>query len=234
MLEFSTEFRDCAMSDFAHKFGPRLFLWISVSLLFGFAGRNQVEAADLPKGSVTSVEAGPQFAVADLDGDLRPDLATVQAGSNIVGGTSYRIQLHLSTVGQQTVQLVGPAGGLRIEARDVNGDDAVDLVLTTAWLGRPVAILLNDGRGSFSRVEPAAFPGAFSDSGTNSVSGTKLATDAVGLPSPSGAGIDARRKLSLSGVPPAELVSLSKTGFAVILSAVSHAGRAPPSVVPHL
>jgi hypothetical protein len=222
------------MSEFTHKFGRRLFLWISVLLLFGFAGRKQVEAADLPKGPVASVGAGPQFTVADLDGDLRPDLASIQAGSNILGGTNYRIQLRLSTVGQQTVQLIGPAGGLQIEARDVNGDDAVDLVLTTAWLGQPVAILLNNGQGSFSRVEPAAFPGAFSESSTNSVSGTKLAIDTVGLPSQSGAGIDARRTLSLRDGLSVGLVSRSKTDFAACRFLLSHAGRAPPSVVPHL
>src|SRR5580700_5775203 len=55
--------RDCAMSEFFHKFGRRLFLWISVLLLFGFAGRNQVEAADLPNGPIASVGAGPQFTV---------------------------------------------------------------------------------------------------------------------------------------------------------------------------
>src|SRR5271170_3994083 len=67
-----------------------------------------------------------------------------------VGRTNYSVQLHLSSVGQHSIQLVAPAGGLQIEARDVNGDDAIDLVLTTAWLKQPVAIFLNDGHGSFS------------------------------------------------------------------------------------
>jgi hypothetical protein len=220
--------------DIAGKLGRRLFLWILVALLFGFAGRQQAEAAGLPNEPLTAAGAGPQFAIADLDGDLLPDLASIQADANIVGGTNYRIQLRLSGVGQQTVQFVGPAGGLRIEARDVNGDDAVDLVLTTAWLGRPVAILLNDGQGRFSRVEPAAFPGAFGDSKTSSVSTTNLAMDAVGLPSQSTGDLDSRRKLSLRDGLLVRSVSFCEASFARDFFLVSHAGRAPPFAIPHL
>jgi hypothetical protein len=212
----------------------RCFLWVSVLLLFGLAGHRVAAAADLPSRPISWAGAGPQFAIADLDGDLRPDSASIQADSNIIGGTNYRIQLRLSGVGQQTVQLVGPAGGLRIEARDVNGDDAVDLVLTTAWLGQPVAILLNDGQGRFSRVEPAAFPGAFSDSKTSSVSATNLAMDTVGLPSQSAGDIDAARKHATRDRPFAKSVSPCKTSFAREIFLVSYGGRAPPSEVPHL
>jgi hypothetical protein len=210
-----------------------LFLWVSV-LLFGLAAGSQVEAADLQKGPVTSVGPGSQFAIADLDGDLRPDLATVQAGSKVAGGTNYWVQLHLTAVGQQSIQLVAPSGGLQIEARDVNGDAAVDLVFTTAWLRQPVAIFLNDGHGGFARAEPAAFPRAFTESRTNSVSAANLTIDSVVLPSQSGAGIDTGRQLSLQDRPPAGLVRSSKAGYTVGLFFVSHAGRAPPSEVPHL
>jgi hypothetical protein len=56
-------------------------------------------------------------------------------------------------------------------------------------LRQPVAIFLNDGHGNFSRAEPTAFPGAFSESKTNWVSGSSLTTDAVGMASQSGAGV---------------------------------------------
>jgi hypothetical protein len=223
-----------SMSNVAGKLGRRSSLGIFALLLFGFAGLQHARAAGLPNEPIMVAGAGPQFAIADLDGDLRPDSASIQADANILGGTSYRIQLRLSGAGQQTVQLVGPAGGLRIEARDVNGDDAVDLVLSTAWLGRPVAILLNDGQGRFSRVEPAAFPGAFSGSKTSSVSGTSLAMDAVGLPSQSSGDIDGGKKQSTHDRLVAKSASLCKTSFARELFFVSHAGRAPPVAVPYL
>lgn len=161
-------------------------------------------------------------------------MASVQAGANIAGSTNYRIHLELSAVGQQSIQLVAPAGGLLIEARDVNGDHALDLVLTTAWFRQPVAIFLNDGHGGFSRSEPTSFPGAFSESNTNWVSITNLVTDAVGVPPQSGSGIYATRKDLLHDRSPAGSIPPSTVGFPVNHFAVSQPGRAPPFEVPHL
>jgi hypothetical protein len=101
------------------------------------------------------------FAIADFDGDQRPDLARVQAAPSGSYETQYWIQLELSRTGRQLIGIVAPFGGLRVAASDVNGDHAIDLVLSTAWLGRPVAILLNDGHGRFTAEKPSAFPGAF-------------------------------------------------------------------------
>jgi hypothetical protein len=119
---------------------------------------------DTQKIQTASVGAGPPFAIADFDGDLRPDLASVQTGRIDFSRAEYWIQLQLTTVGRQSFQVVASIGGLQITARDVNGDRAVDLVLSTSLLGQPVAIFLNDGHGSFSRAEPTAFPGAFTTS----------------------------------------------------------------------
>jgi hypothetical protein len=108
------------------------------------------------------VAPGTAFAFSDFDGDLRPDLAVVQAGRSDRSFTDYWVQLKLTTAGMQSIRIVGPTGGLQVLARDVNGDDVPDLVLTTLWRNQPVAILLNDGTGGFSRVDPSVFPGAFS------------------------------------------------------------------------
>jgi len=210
-----------------------LFLWISLLLLFGLAGSNTAEAADIQSGPVTSVGPGPQFAIADFDGDVRPDLASIQAGSNSSGTTDYWIQLQLTAAGRQSFRLVAPAGGLWIEARDVNGDHAVDLVLGTAWFNQPVAILLNNGHGSFSRVEPAAFPGAFSESKTNWGSGSNHVIDAVGVPPQSRTGACSEPRGLLHGRSPAGSIPPSSSGFLVSPLLISHAGRAPPSEIPH-
>jgi hypothetical protein len=171
--------------------------------------------------------------IADFDGDLRSDLASVQSGLTSYGTTDYCIQLQLTAAGHQSIRLFAPAGGLRIEARDVNGDHAVDLVLATAWSNQPVAIFLNDGHGSFSRVEPTAFPGAFSDSKTNLASDSNLAKDTVGVPPQSGAGIHTEEKDLIHEVSKAELIPPSSVGFPVSPFLISHAGRAPPLEVSH-
>src|SRR5712692_8148291 len=131
-------------------------------LLVGFvASRVAVAGQDVPHVPIASLGAGPSFAIADFDGDKRLDLANVQGAQLGSASTTYSMQFHLTASGRQVIQLIAPPGGLAIEVRDVNGDNAVDLVITTAWLRQPIAIFLNQGHGSFSRAEPAQFPGTF-------------------------------------------------------------------------
>jgi hypothetical protein len=245
MLTLSNDIQACLMADTRRKFvrgtGARdnhralrnLFLWISSVLLFGLAGRSTAEAADFQSAPVISVGPGPQFAIADFDGDRRPDLASIQAGQNPSGTSSYWIQLQLSAIGRQSIRLVAPTGGLLVEARDVNADHAVDLVLSTVWFRQPVAILLNDGHGSFSRVEPTAFPGAVRVSTTKWASSSDHATEAVGVPPPSRSGIcsDARTLPHLR--LDADSISPWRAGFLLAFLLISPAGRAPPFEVPH-
>ena len=102
----------------------------------------------------------PQFAIEDFDGDSRPDIATVLEGRS-EADNHYRISFQLSSGESQNIDLTAPVGGLDISSRDVNGDDFLDVVVTTAGTNRPVAVLVNNGAGTFTASDPAAFPGAF-------------------------------------------------------------------------
>jgi hypothetical protein len=210
------------------------FIYRSLWVLF-FAGLMGGAAAgtDVPTAPGTSLGPSLAFSIADFDGDLKPDLANVQAGPSDVSHTDYRVQLQLSAAGQQTFQIVAPMGGLQIVAHDVNGDHALDLVLTTTWLRQPVAILLNDGHGSFSRVDPTAFPAAFSESKTNWVSSSGQVPDAVGVPPPSRSEIRSEIEpfLHFPSQPGFVVFSYSRVGTGPFL--VSNLGRAPPFEASH-
>jgi hypothetical protein len=233
------------MLDVTPKFGRRtdprhkrralrlLFVWASLLSLFGLQGSRTAKAADSQSGPVTSAGPGPQFTIADFDGDLHPDIASIQAGYSEFSRTDYWIQVQLSAAGRQSIRVVGPIGGLQIEARDVNGDRAVDLVLVTAWFRKPVAILLNDGHGSFSRVEPTAFPEAFRESTRNWSSAFGHATDAVGVPSQSRVGFCSQTETLLGLQPHQRPILLASPGFFFDHFLVSHAGRAPPFELSH-
>jgi len=106
-------------------------------------------------------EIVPQFAIEDFDGDNRPDIAIVVEGRSGAADNHYRIRFQLSSGGSQNIDLTAPVGGLDLSSRDVNGDDFLDVVVTTAGTNRPVAVLLNDGAGTFTASDPSAFPGAF-------------------------------------------------------------------------
>jgi hypothetical protein len=131
--------------------------------------------------SSSSARTPVSFAYTDFDGDQRIDLAVVSAGRSEL--MEYWVQLQLSASGARAIRVVGPAGGLQIASRDVNGDQAPDLILTTTWGNKPVAILLNDGHGSFSSLDPSLYPEAFRAPSTNWTSSAFPQYDLLTVPS---------------------------------------------------
>jgi hypothetical protein len=107
--------------------------------------------------------SGSNFAIADFDGDRIPDLARVEFVQLDSLRARYSIRFQLSAGPEQFFGLTAPLGGLQLVSRDVNGDNAPDLIVSTAWQHEPVAILLNDGRGNFTLVDPAQFSAALSE-----------------------------------------------------------------------
>jgi hypothetical protein len=213
---------------------PMRLLCRSLCLLF-FAGLlvGTVPAAEVPGAHAGSPGPNLSFSVADFDGDSRPDLASVQYGTSDSSRAAYLIQLQLSAAGQQSFQIVAPVGGLQIVARDVNGDHALDLVLTSAWLRQPVAILLNDGHGNFSRVEPEVYPEAFRESDTDWNCSTQHEIDGVAVPPQSRDDISSRTEPFLQIPVHSRLTHITNPQFVVGPFLISNQGRAPPSEVSH-
>jgi len=230
------------VNKFAHKLGAptpekdryanrrRLLLrFVVASLFFSLVWGAKPARARAENSPATSLGPGLTFAIADFDGDRRPDFASIEAKQNRPGSSDYSIQIQLSDVGRQSIHLVGPIGGLLIEARDVDGDRTIDLVVSTAWRKQPLAVFLNDGHGSFSRAEVAAFPGAFSECGTKFVSASSPATDALGVSPQPGAGVCPEENDSGFNRSPASLILFLSAGFPSDSFLTSHSGRAPPS-----
>jgi hypothetical protein len=129
------------------------FLWPMAVLLVCVAGLR----AETRIGSGWHAGTG-SFAIANLDGDELPDLATVEMDRANGAATNYRIRVQLSAWPESAIGVVGPLGGLRISAADVNGDDQIDLVVRAAQKSTLIAVLLNDGSGHFRKAEPASYP----------------------------------------------------------------------------
>jgi hypothetical protein len=101
--------------------------------------------------------SGVPFAVADFDGDWKPDLAIVETASLRRADANYSIRLQFSTAAGVSFLVKAPDGGIRVAARDVNGDNLPDLIVSSVSDQRIVAVLVNHGHGEFSRAEPASF-----------------------------------------------------------------------------
>jgi len=132
-----------------------LFFWIAC------LGFNIGTCAAVPQRSASPglfARLNAHFAIADFDGDQQADLATVQAGAFGFSQTRYWIRFQLTSGERQTFGITGPPGGLELCARDLNGDNFPDVIVSTTWLNRPVAILLNNGHGKFALIDPSEFP----------------------------------------------------------------------------
>ena len=177
--------------------GRSAILWAwPFLLLFGLTGRAWAQTVDSLPVPTTWIGPGLQFAIADFDGDHRLDLAYVQMGQTEFSGEAYWISFRLSLRGQRSVRILAPPGGLQIQARDVNGDHAVDLVVSTAWFRQPVAILLNDGHGAFTLAKPTAFPEAFQRNASDRLSSQSRHARPIGALTQSRLGVGTVRPLS--------------------------------------
>jgi len=103
-------------------------------------------------------QGSTHFAIADFDGDLRPDLAMIRVTRDGAPATEYSLELKFSSGKRAPIGLIGPAGGLEVSPQDVNGDQFADLVITSVVDREFVAILLNDGKGNFTQVDRADYP----------------------------------------------------------------------------
>jgi hypothetical protein len=212
---------------------------VKAALLFLYAvtGCRSAGAAPAPPQEVParSAVATWHFAIADFDGDSQPDVATVQAGEAGGSETRYWIRFQLSTGSHRAIGVRAPVGGLQIAPRDVNGDNILDLVVTTAWLNRPVAVLLNDGYGNFTLNDPGAFPRLVWGSETSwTPAGTQLKDTAAVVSSRYVPG-DCEEGKGISsplGLPGALASGASR--IRAFLPGIFVLGRAPPPVVHHV
>ncbi len=191
--------------------------------LLGFSAR--VAAA-----SALPAQAPTHFAIADFDGDSRPDLASVHVGQSSSRSTRYWIAFHLSGGTGQTVGITAPTGGLQITSRDVNGDSFPDVIVTTAWTNKPVAILLNDGLGNFTASNPAEFQSVFTASETSwTFAAQEIRGAAVALLLSRCVSGDCRTESS-SSLPReiTRLLALRSSSASLLASVSPFMGRAPP------
>lgn len=145
--------------------------------------------SSIDTGVMIMRSAGNQFVIADLDGDRKPDMASVEMGSLRSAKDNYSIRLQFGAGAKMAIGVSAPLGGLQVAARDVNGDDSVDLVLTSKVDAHFIEVLLNDGHGNFSLAAPDSFPNLENDSQAHRIAPPRATTDqdkAVSLRSPLG------------------------------------------------
>jgi hypothetical protein len=178
--------------------------------------------------------AATHFAIADFDGDSRPDLATVETGLIGASRARYWIGFQMSAGARQMIGVNGPVGGLEIDSRDVNGDNILDIVVSAAWLKAPVAVLVNDGHGNFTIRDPAAFSETLTNPSRTLDSPNRQNPDATIALSARGSNdfIASRRAVTIALDSEKLLTRNSLRNFFPL--AVRSSGRAPPLSIHHV
>lgn len=172
-----------------------------------------------------------QFAIADFDGDLQPDLARIRVTRDGSPTSEYSVDLNFSSGAKPAIFIVGPSGGLQIMQRDVNGDKFADLVITSILDSRFVVVFLNDGKGNFIPAKSADFPGAGNGSDFRFIAPADIPAGQLAVPQGrdsagdqgTPAGWDGLKEVSSAGLRIAPLRIRPELDFA-------RSGRAPPHV----
>jgi hypothetical protein len=210
-----------------HSSACLVLLFLCAALALGAKG----SSASLPAAFGCVPVASSHFAIADLDGDNRPDLATVEMAQVGVSQARYWIGFQMSAGAKQRIGLTGPLGGLEIASRDLNGDNSLDLIVTTTWFKNPVAVLLNDGHGNFTLADAAIVSAAAlrpERIWARPNVDTKDAAFAVLARSSSDCALS--EGIALCSVQP-EISGIATTYHHIFTLAVSVLGRAPPTLV---
>lgn len=203
--------------------------------MMGMSGEAKSAPSQGPSARALPAGTAVHFAIADFDGDEKPDLATVQTGGGFAYESRYRIYLQLSSGSQQSFGVTAPMGGLQLVPRDVNDDQSLDLVVSTTWLGQPVAVLLNDGHGNFTLADPGAFPKVMRGPSTElSRTAVQVEDNAVVSPSKSSAKADVEGARILPAGEDGGFAALPVSSMALIQPEFGCSGRAPPCGVLHV
>jgi len=167
---------------------PASLGWAFLILVVLWARPAASLASETPSPSTSQLATAPALpnqsaVIADLDGDRHADVAIVKPEGWSARGFEYRIELRLTTrAGTSSFKVAGETGGLRIVARDVDGDGDLDLVIKSARSLAPVGVWINDGHGRFTEGDPGAYPPSIWSEGPGVVSNHQRETFQATVP----------------------------------------------------
>lgn len=206
-------------------------LCICTFLFIGSATFNSANHLPTRAGQSRVSQDSAHFAIADFDGDLQPDLASIRVTREAASNAEYSLDLKFSSGPRPAIVILGPVGGLQITSQDVNGDEFADLVVTSLFDSQFVAILLNDGTGHFQIADRARFPEVGKRTNSTLRAPENTSADRFTLEDNRGSQGEAENPASRHKPREISAGSLSPTRFAVLSAlARASAGRAPPIV----
>lgn len=99
-----------------------------------------------------------RIVAADFDKDQRPDGAVLLDAGQADGQRSFRVEIHLTAGANTGFTFSSDESELSVSALDVNADGAPDIVVLQTFTRKRLQIWLNDGHGSFRKINSENYP----------------------------------------------------------------------------
>ncbi|HEV2733155.1 MAG TPA: VCBS repeat-containing protein [Terriglobales bacterium] len=129
--------------------------------------------------------SGPTLAIADFDGDNKPDGA-ILLNSSPLGQGNFEIELHLTGYSDNEIKFHSLESTLTVEALDIDHDGDIDLVIEQSISHKRLQIWVNDGHGKFEKGRLEDFPSAAAPTHEQVRSPERLDAPAFSLPTQRG------------------------------------------------
>lgn len=99
-----------------------------------------------------------QIVAADFDNDQQPDGAVLLDAGQTDGLRSFRLEVHLTAGTNTGFTFSSAESALSISTLDVNADGIPDIVVQQTFTHERLQVWLNDGHGSFRKVNSQDYP----------------------------------------------------------------------------
>ena len=172
---------------------------------------------------------GPTLAVADLDGDGKPDGAILLASDDLRGLGNFDVELHFTHHSNTDIRFQSADPAITVEALDIDHDGDIDLIIEQSLTRKRLQVWINDGHGNFEKGRMEDFPSAVAPTRDQIRLSEHLDYPAVSLPTQRGFET-MLMACHIAGRPPSEsdLATSSTTLFRPDHAASLTHSRAPP------
>lgn len=139
---------------------PTLLLVIApgVRAQDGFRGALEKINRTAPLAHPFATLSVPTLAIADLDGDDKPDGAILLESEGSHGQGYFEVELHFTGHRNANLKFQSLEPAVTVKALDINHDGDVDLIIEQSWTHRRLQVWINDGHGNFEKGRMEDFP----------------------------------------------------------------------------
>lgn len=114
--------------------------------------------------------SGPRFAIADFDGDNKPDGALLLEPAPFLGSGSFQLELHFTGHNNSNINFQSPEPDVIVAAMDIDHDGDIDIVIQQSVTHKGLQVWINDGHGNFEKGRIEDYPSAVAPTGNQLIS----------------------------------------------------------------